>query len=218
MTHTPASPRADAFAPSFTPVPVRARHDGWSDARQLLFLHALADSGCVAHACAHVGRSVTSAYALRQRPGAQSFRQAWDMALDFAVQRLSDAVLSRAIHGVPQPVFYQGQQIGERRVFNDRLAMFLLRQRQPERFGAWRDDMMAQELHPDGPAIRLGEALRRVAEDGADARAGRPARRRRPLMQERIERAQDERWDETLTRATEQYGDDPPGGFHPDVA
>lgn len=212
MTHTPSPPPADALAPAFTPVPVRPRHDGWTHARQLLFLRALADSGCVTHAAAHVGRSATSAYALRRRRGAESFRQAWDIALDFAVQRLSDATLSRAIHGVPQPIFYQGQQIGERRVFNDRLAMFLLRQRQPERFGAWRDDMVVREMHPDGPAIRLEEALRRVAEDGIDARAGRPPRQRRPLTQERWEGEEDDRWMENLSRSVE---DDRPPGFPP---
>ena len=33
--------------PPFTPVPVRARHDGWTVAKQYAFIEALADTGIV---------------------------------------------------------------------------------------------------------------------------------------------------------------------------
>src|SRR3546814_10487015 len=105
-----------------------------------------------------------SAYRLRARADAQSFRYAWDFALDHAIGRLGDAVLSRAINGVARPVFYQGEQIGERRHYDERLAMWLLRYRDPVRYGAWRDDMIARR-HPDGAALAFSRALNRLEDD-----------------------------------------------------
>ncbi|MFW2830750.1 hypothetical protein [Sphingomonas sp. ID0503] len=150
--------------PDFDPVPVRARHDGWTPERQVAFIEALGESGCVDHACAAVGMSSASAYALRRRVDAQSFRVAWEFALDYAVRRLSDAAFSRALHGVSRPIFYKGEQIGERRHYDERLTMFILRYRDPVRYGAWLDKM-ASERHPDGAALGLARAVDRVADD-----------------------------------------------------
>lgn len=119
----------------FTPVPVRARHDGWTPARQAAFIAALTRSGCVAESCRHVGKTPRSAYTLRERPGAESFAAAWDAALASGVRQIGDAALGRAIHGVAKPVFYRGRQIGERRHFNDRLCIYLLTRHAPARYG-----------------------------------------------------------------------------------
>jgi len=156
--------------PEFEPAQPRPRFDGWTPNRQATFIEALAESGCVTEACRAVGMSPRSAYALRARIDAVSFRNAWDAALDYAVRRLSDAVLSRAINGVAVPVFFQGEQIGERRYYNERLAMFLLRYRDPLRYGKWLD-RREHCGHPEGAAIELGAAKRAVRQDaGLSAR------------------------------------------------
>ncbi|HET7709243.1 MAG TPA: hypothetical protein VFK50_06895 [Sphingomicrobium sp.] len=139
-------------------VAVRARRDGWTPQKQHDFIAALAESGCVTEAAAAVGMKVRSAYRLRARPGAAAFRQSWDIALDYAVRNLSDAAFSRALHGVATPIFFRGEQVGERRRFDERLTMFLLRYRDPVRYGAWLDGMEARR-HPDGAAIVLANAL-----------------------------------------------------------
>src|SRR5688572_5324908 len=126
---------------TFTPVPVRARRDGWTAQRQLEFLEALAATACVEEAARHVGMSERSAYRLRLREGAGNFREAWDAALDIGIHRLEQAVLGRALGGVPRPVFYKGEQVGEWREYDERLAMFLLRYRRPDRFGAALDHL-----------------------------------------------------------------------------
>lgn len=163
----PAEPPSPA--PAFTPVPVRRRRDGWTPAKQVDFIEALAECACVTEACARVGMSVASAYALQRRPEACSFRRAWECALDHAVSRLSDAVFARAIHGVATPVFYKGEQIGERRRYDERLAMFLLRYRDPRRYGAWRDKV-PDVPNREAPAATLGIATLRVRFDAeADA-------------------------------------------------
>ena len=65
----------------FRPVPLRARHDGWSVARQCAFLVQLYLTGSVATAARSVGMSRASAYRLRARPEARSFAHAWDRVL-----------------------------------------------------------------------------------------------------------------------------------------
>ena len=104
----------------------RLRADGWTPDRQRAFLTHLAESGCVTHACAHVGLSKQSAYALRRRAPRSVFAQLWDVAIHHARQALLDEVTERALLGTEVPVWYHGEQVGTRRVFNDRLAMFIL--------------------------------------------------------------------------------------------
>lgn len=155
----------DFDAPEFEPVPTRPRFDGWTPQRQADFIQALAESACVADACRAVGMSERSAYALRARADAVSFRNAWDTALDYSLRRLSDAVLSRAINGVAVPVFFRGEQVGEKRFYDERLAMFLLRRRDPARYGNWRD-RAEWHGHPEVQAIALVRSKVAVREDG----------------------------------------------------
>jgi hypothetical protein len=145
----------------FVPVGVRYRYDGWTPDRQLEFIERLADCGCVEEAARAVGMSRTAAYTLRRRPDAQAFRLAWDAAMDTAVARLSDSALARAINGVPVPIFHGGEQVGERRHFDERLTMFLLRYRAPERYGKWLDGYEARQ-HSEGPTAILSYRIGRM--------------------------------------------------------
>jgi hypothetical protein len=152
MTNPNRAP--EPFTANFVPVSVRHRSDGWTTDRQVAFIEALAQSGCVADAAKSVGLSARSAYALRQHSVAESFRAAWDAALDFAIKRLSDAAFSRAIHGVSRPIMHKGEIVGERRYYDERLTMFMLRYRDPVTYGKFRDDMHFKQ-HPQGPATLL---------------------------------------------------------------
>lgn len=177
-TPTPPADSAEAEdfdALEFEPVPLRPRHDGWTPERQAEFIQALGESACVAEACRAVGMSERSAYALRARIEAVSFRTAWDAALDYGIRRLSNAVLSRAINGVAVPVFYRGEQVGERRQYNDRLAMFLLRYRDPQRYGKW-NDRYEHRGHPEGHALAFLEAKVAARDDARTRRKDIPAR------------------------------------------
>jgi hypothetical protein len=159
MAHDP--PNRPAL--TFTPVHVRARWDGWTPDKQIAFVEALSETACVEEACQIVGMSPVSAYALRRRPPAHHFREAWDAALDMGVHRLEQAALGRALNGVARPLFYKGEQVGEWREYDERLTMFLLRYRRPRRYGAMLDhpaplDQAAAaelEIAPDEAAISL---------------------------------------------------------------
>ena len=123
--------------PTFTPVPRKCeRHDGWTLERQSAFIEALADTGSVDAACKAVNMSTVGAYYLRRQPGAEDFRTAWETALALGVQRVEDVVMDRALNGVEEPLYSYGKLIGTRRRYNDRLLMFILRNRAPERFAA----------------------------------------------------------------------------------
>ncbi|WP_343344895.1 hypothetical protein WJT74_11195 [Sphingomicrobium sp. XHP0239] len=179
-------PAADASEwDDVAPVPTRARHDGWTPTRQKNFLVALAECGVVSEACARVGMSPRAAYALRRRPDADHFRRAWDAALDYAVRRLSDAAFSRALNGVTRPVFYQGEQVGERTFYDERLTMFVLRYRDPMRYGKWLDAMAA--IQPEDGAAALAEILALRAErDAHAAEVDEPAPVHPPLATRRL--------------------------------
>ncbi|MDF2603066.1 hypothetical protein [Sphingomonas sp.] len=144
----PAQPHPAAPDPlAFTPVPRRYRHDGWTAERQRGFIHALAETGSVKAAARRIGKTTEGAYHMRRQPGADSFCAAWEAALASGVQRLTDIAMERAVEGVPIPVFHKGEQVGERRWYNDRLLMFLLKHHLPDRYGT--PALAPGTRHPD---------------------------------------------------------------------
>ena len=124
-------------APEFAPVPRQhARYDGWTPERQRAFVKLLAEYGCVRRAAGALGMSEVGAYQMRRAPGAEGFAKAWAEALETGINKLRDAAMERALYGVAEPVFHKGEQVGERRRYNDRLATWILRHEDPERYGA----------------------------------------------------------------------------------
>lgn len=161
----PGSPDAHAPEPAdplaFTPVPRRARHDGWTAERQRGFIRALAETGSVKAAARRIGKTTEGAYQMRLHPDADSFRAAWEAALASGVQRLTDIAMERAVEGVPIPVFHKGEQVGERRWYNDRLLMFMLKHHQPDRYntpalapGTRHPETIAREAAKQCPVCR----------------------------------------------------------------
>ncbi|HEX8526849.1 hypothetical protein [Allosphingosinicella sp.] len=168
---TPGAGDTAPLVPIFDPVPVRYRRDGWTPERQVAFIRAIAECGCVLEACRRVGMSSESAYELARRPDAQSFRVAWDYAMDNAVRRLGDAAFSRAINGVEIPHFYKGELVGTHRRYDERLTMFILRTRDPLRFGAHveRGETAGSR---EGKALGLADALAWVRSDASREASG----------------------------------------------
>ena len=128
-------PLAPADRLAFTPVPrQRMRRGGWSPDRQRQFIALLAETGSVRAACRQLGVGECQIYKLRNHPEAASFRAAWEAALDCGMARIEDTAMDRALNGIETPVFYRGEQVGTRPVYNDRLLMFLLNNRASARF------------------------------------------------------------------------------------
>lgn len=64
---------------------------------QRAFIYQLAMSGIVKQAAVKVGKSIEALYKLREKPGAEDFRRAWDEALEWGRLRLMDCAMERAI-------------------------------------------------------------------------------------------------------------------------
>ena len=144
---TPNPPNNGNPVPDFTPVPRKYRHDGWTPERQRAFIDALAEVASVTRAAKRINMSPEGAYYLRRQPGAEEFRTAWAAALDFGVQRLTDIAIDRATEGVPVPVYWRGEQVGEKRWYNDRLLMFILKHHQPRKYNP--PTLPTGTRHPD---------------------------------------------------------------------
>lgn len=143
VTPEPAPPSETRDEHGFDPgdynwIPVRRvpRADGWSDAKQRLFVETLADTASVTEAARTVGMTTTSCYRLRRAPGAESFARAWDAALHAASARLVEVAFDRALNGVEHIVFdKEGRRIGAQRRYSDTLLMHLMRAHHPTLYG-----------------------------------------------------------------------------------
>jgi hypothetical protein len=100
----------------FRPVPLRARHDGWTHERQFRFILFLARGYGPSEAARLLGKSRQTAYDLRKKPGAESFAAAWDAALAFAQDaRLAASARPPGQFGMETmfvPRFYRGRLVG----------------------------------------------------------------------------------------------------------
>ncbi|HYG28727.1 MAG TPA: hypothetical protein VD887_00775 [Allosphingosinicella sp.] len=111
---------------AFAPVPVRARHDGWTVERQKGFILRLALGGHVTLAARAVGKTRKSAYRLRERPDAASFAASWDKAVGWGQDRRLDVGLERALYGERIPIVRNGRCVGEVIRYDNRLCMAVL--------------------------------------------------------------------------------------------
>ncbi|MEA3034810.1 MAG: hypothetical protein QOH04_569 [Sphingomonadales bacterium] len=121
----------DSAPPLFDPVPGRARRDGWTPKRQRAFIDALAGGMGAGAAARAVGMSKQTAYALRRRPGAESFAAAWDEAVGRAKRRRCKTISDRtraAIDGMPVPIRYRGRIVGTRMKYDNPQLIRLLGQ------------------------------------------------------------------------------------------
>nr|WP_161593767.1 hypothetical protein [Parerythrobacter lutipelagi] len=85
------------------------------------FLEHLSEFGNVGLACKRAGVSRQTAYRERRRQPA--FARLWDAAMLSARTVAEEALAERAVHGVEEPVFYHGEEVGHRRRFSDRLLL-----------------------------------------------------------------------------------------------
>lgn len=96
------------------------------------FLKALSSTGSVALAAKRAGLSVEALHG--QRESDSDFAERWRQAEALATIALEMEARRRAVDGVEEPVFYQGQKIGVVRRYSDALLSLLLRGSRPEKF------------------------------------------------------------------------------------
>lgn len=126
------------------------RADGWTAARQALFLETLADSGLVSEACRQAGMSPASAYAFRRRGEGAAFALGWKAAVLLARERLDAMLLEAAITGV-ETVTTKEDGVTRRRAVNSGLSMAVLNRL--DRLAAALDNVEAATARAIGSAF-----------------------------------------------------------------
>ena len=112
----------------FAPVPMqRKRRIGWDEARQRAFVALLAHTPSIGFAARKVGMSAQSAYRLFDRPGAEQFAKAVDIAIDHGLLGLRQSSLARGLGEDEVRVFRRGRHVRTELRHNDQLAVALLR-------------------------------------------------------------------------------------------
>lgn len=120
--------------PIEAPPPRRRRRDGFSPERQQQFVEHLRDTASFTDAARLTGISRTTAYNLYNSPDAAAFHAAVDEALKATDFLLETTAIDRAVNGQEEIVYYQGQRVGVRVKYDNRLLMSLLRARNPLKY------------------------------------------------------------------------------------
>lgn len=116
--------------------------------RKEKFLAALAVFGTVTKAAKISGWNRESAYVARRED--PDFKDAWDNALEMAWDALEEEARRRAVHGVLEPIYYQGQLVDKVRKYSDQLLSKLLEGRRP---GTFRPAQKVEVAGPDGGPV-----------------------------------------------------------------
>jgi len=99
---------------------------------QAAFLECLRATGNVSEAARAAQIRRSRVYECRSRD--QAFAAAWADALEEAADRLEMEAFRRAVEGIGEDRFFRGDVVGRVTRYSDRLLMFLLKARRPERF------------------------------------------------------------------------------------
>ena len=102
--------------------------------RRRRFLEELARGWSVSKAAQTSGVSRAQIY--RWRKEDPQFAADWNEAYEVGVDVLEDAAYSRAVEGIATPIFNQeGNQVGEKVEYSDRLLELLLKSKRPRVYG-----------------------------------------------------------------------------------
>jgi len=113
--------------------PKRRRLLTVSEKKRKIFLMALEECGQVNQAASIAGYS--SSAALRAyRAKDDEFAEAWDVAESVAFDILEDEAHRRAVEGVMEPVFHQGEIVGHKVKYSDALLTTLLKANKPDKY------------------------------------------------------------------------------------
>lgn len=145
------------------------------------FLAELARGRTISDAARAAGIGRRTAYDLRQCD--EDFAIAWADAIEEGTDVYEEEARRRSIDGVPRPLLFRGEQVGEVREYSDRLLELMLKARRPDVYrervalettarvsGASRADRALREAVAEDPelAARIDELAARIGPDGED--------------------------------------------------
>jgi hypothetical protein len=100
--------------------------------RQTRFLELIAAGISVSGASKELNVGRSTIYDKLERD--ERFKERFDAAREEGVQALEDEARRRAVEGVEEPVFYQGEIVGHVRRYSDGMLMFLLKALRPQTY------------------------------------------------------------------------------------
>ena len=129
--------------------------------KRAAFLEHLAKHGNISAAARSVG--VDRRFWYRVKETDQEFAGAWDDAVEQAVDLMLEEARRRALKGIEEPVFYQGNVCGHIQRYSDVLLMFLVKAHRPEYATERRKvDMNTDGLKELADVLRAGPVPRAV--------------------------------------------------------
>jgi len=114
------------------------------------FFKALSAGATVSGAVKLAGYGRASVYEWRRDD--ELFAQRWSEADEDATERMEKEADRRAVVGVLEPVFYQGEIVGKIRKFSDNLLMFRLKGKKPEMY---RDNVRQEITGAEGGPLQV---------------------------------------------------------------
>jgi hypothetical protein len=96
------------------------------------FLAQLSDTANVSVSAKVCGLSRSTVYEWRDSD--ETFRAAWDAAVQRGTEALIDEAVRRGKDGVTKGIYYQGRRVDDLTEYSDTLLMFMLKARRPELF------------------------------------------------------------------------------------
>lgn len=100
--------------------------------KRAAFLAAYRETGTVKAAAKAAGIDRRTHYRWLEDP---AYAESFEDARQEAGEALEDEARRRAIQGVEEPVFYQGEVVGFRRRYSDTMLIFLMKGNLPEKYG-----------------------------------------------------------------------------------
>ena len=97
-----------------------------------VFLEALRNTSNVTLAAHTAGVHRNTAYAAKDDN--PDFSEQWEDALALAESGMEEEARRRAMDGVLEPIYYQGEAVGAIRKFSDGMLMFLLKAHNPKKY------------------------------------------------------------------------------------
>ncbi len=103
------------------------------DSKKRAFFNALSISGNISEASRNVGMNRITYYRWKWDSPAE-VEEATNIARDIFADRLESEARRRAIEGVEEPVFFQGEKVGSKLKYSDTLLIFLMKGERPEKY------------------------------------------------------------------------------------
>ena len=97
------------------------------------FLEVLSETANVAEARKAVGLTARRLFLLKESD--PEFSRDWELCFNIGISSLESEAVRRAKDGVPEPVWYKGEEVGSVQKYSDGLLQFLLKGNMREKYG-----------------------------------------------------------------------------------